>query len=408
VTVETPPPSPLGSRLTLAADRIVTVAGEEFAPGWVEIAGDRVVAVGRGCAEGAHPVPVSGTIVPGFVDIHAHGALGHDFVSADAAGIQAIRDHHLRRGTTMLMATVATAPLEALLERLRFLRPFVAEGLLAGVHLEGPYLAPERRGAHDPALLRHPDVGEIRELLAEAAGTLRMLTLAPELPGAARAVELLTEADVVVAVGHTACTSDQATAAFNRGARVLTHAFNGMPPLHHREAGPLGAAMVDDRVTLELILDSHHVGTEAAELLRRVADRRLALVSDAMAATGLGDGSYRVAGSAVVVRDGIATLADGSSLAGSTITIADGFTRLRHVHGASWADAVAASALTPPHAVGLGGSGLRAGDRADLVVLRAGRVAGVMLAGRWIVAPATAEPARPAAPAPSGRSRPAG
>jgi N-acetylglucosamine-6-phosphate deacetylase len=387
MTASTQAPPDTSSRLVLAADRVVTATGAELAPGWIEITCGKVAAVGAGRPARGVAEPVSGTIVPGFVDMHAHGALGHDFVSAADDSIHAIRQHHARRGTTTLMATVATAPIETMLERVRFLRPYVAAGLLAGIHLEGPYLAPERRGAHDPSLLRHPDAAEIRELLAEAAGTLRMVTLAPELPGSPEAVEMLVAAGVTVAVGHTACTAEQARAAFDAGASVLTHAFNGMPPLHHREAGPLGVALVDQRVTVELILDGHHVGYEAAELVRRVAHGRLALVSDAMSAAGLGDGNYRVAGSAVVVRNGIAMLADGSSLAGSTITVADAFARLRDAHGASWADGAAATSLTPTRAVGVAASGLREGEPADLVLVNGGAVAGVMRAGQWVVEP---------------------
>jgi phosphotransferase system enzyme I (PtsI) len=182
MTASTQAPPDTSSRIVLAAGRVVTASGAELAPGWLEITCAKVAAVGAGRPASGGTEPVSGTIVPGFVDMHAHGALGHDFVSADDDGIHAIRRHHARRGTTTLMATVATAPIETMLERVRFLRPYVAAGLLAGIHLEGPYLAPERRGAHDPGLLRHPDGAEIRELLAEAAGTLRMVTLAPELP----------------------------------------------------------------------------------------------------------------------------------------------------------------------------------------------------------------------------------
>lgn len=371
------------SRTVLRADRVVADSAV-LSPGWVAIEEGLITDYGQGNPTSAVRDRIAGTIVPGFVDVHAHGAAGADFGSADEAGIGAIVEHHARCGTTTLVASVATAPLDVLEQRVRNLRLFVERGILAGIHLEGPYLSPQRRGAHDIELLRHPEPAEMQRLLDAGAGTIRMVTIAPELPGAEVVIRSMVAQGVTVALGHTACTAEEARAAIEWGATVLTHAFNGMPSLHHREPGPLGVALVDDRVTVELILDGHHVGTEAAEIIRRVAVGRLALVSDAMAATGLGDGEYRIAGSPVVVRDGVAMLADGSSLAGSTITIADGFQRLMDVHGAGFAEAVMASSETPARALGLPRPGIWVGAPADLVVLQGSAVEGVMRAGTWL------------------------
>lgn len=371
------------SRTVLRADRVVADSAV-LSPGWAAIEEGLITDYGQGNPTSAVSDRIAGTIVPGFVDVHAHGAAGADFGSADEAGIGAIVEHHARCGTTTLVASVATAPLDVLEQRVRNLRLFVERGILAGIHLEGPYLSPQRRGAHDIELLRHPEPAEMQRLLDAGAGTIRMVTIAPELPGAEVVIRSMVAQGVTVALGHTACTAEEARAAIEWGATVLTHAFNGMPSLHHREPGPLGVALVDDRVTVELILDGHHVGTEAAEIIRRVAVGRLALVSDAMAATGLGDGEYRIAGSPVVVRDGVAMLADGSSLAGSTITIADGFQRLMDVHGAGFAEAVMASSETPARALGLPRPGIWVGAPADLVVLQGSAVERVMRAGTWL------------------------
>lgn len=371
--------------IVLAPDGVL--AGSTILPsGWVRVHGGVIVEVGAGDApEGAQRY--AGILVPGFVDVHTHGALGHDFGSADTEGIRAAIAHHVRRGTTTLVASVATAPLDVLAERVATLGALVRNGEIAGIHLEGPYLSAGHRGAHAMDLLRTPDVDEIRRLLEIAPGTVRMVTIAPELPGARDVIRFLVSEGVTVAIGHTSCTARRAQVAFDWGATMVTHAYNGMPSLHHREAGPLGAAIVDDRVTVELILDGHHVGREAVEVIRRAAGTRLALVSDAMAATGLGDGEYSIAGSPVVVRDGVAMLSDGSSLAGSTITLADGLGRLLMEHGASLTQAVAAATTTPAAALRLPEPFIRRGSPADLVLLRGAVLSGVMRGGRWVSPP---------------------
>lgn len=371
------------NRVLIEADSIVGADGG-IGAGWIEIAGETIAAIGTGPAGREPDERVRGTIVPGFVDIHAHGALGFDFGSASDDGVGAIVDHHASRGTTRMMASVATAPLETLERSIAALRPQVENGTLLGIHLEGPYLSHAHRGAHNPALLRRPDVAEMRRLLAAGRGAIRMVTIAPELEGAEQVIRLLVEANVVVAIGHSSCDAETAKAAFGWGATVVTHLFNGMPGLHHRAPGLVGAALVDDRITVELILDGHHVSLEAAEIVRRTAQGRLALVSDSMAATGLGDGEYGIGGSAVRVRDGVAMLADGSSLAGSTSTVSDGFRTLGEVLHSPLAAAVDAGSNTAALAIGATDAGLRSGSRADLVVLDGARVARVMRRGAWL------------------------
>jgi N-acetylglucosamine-6-phosphate deacetylase len=350
--------------------------------GWLEI--DDGIVVDRGPGEratGSRDGALA-AVIPGFVDIHAHGALGHDVGSTDAAGLAAVVGYHAARGTTSLVASVATAPLAALHEAVAFLRPFVENGDLAGTHLEGPYLSPLRRGAHNPALLREPRIDEVRGLVDAGAGTLRMITVAPELSGAEESIRWLAAHGVVVAVGHSDADAAAARAAFGWGATVVTHLFNGMRPLHHRDPGLVGAALADDRVTVELILDGQHVAAEAAEIVRRSAAGRLALVSDSMSATGCGDGDYDLAGSAVRVSNGVATLVVGDSLAGSTSTVSTGFGIL-HETGTPLPEAVAITSTTPARALGLA-EPLAVGSPADLLVVDGGRVERVMRRGAWL------------------------
>lgn len=374
--------------VTLVADGVVrgaAVAG----PGWVRVVDGRIAATGDGVPPADADAPgeqvrVAGVLAPGFVDIHHHGALGHDYGSASADEVAAAAEHHRRRGSTTLCASVATAPLDALERRVALLGELVADGLFAGIHLEGPYLDAGHRGCHAPDLLRRPSVAELRRLVGAARGGLRMVTLAPELPGALDAVRFLVAEGVTVAVGHTSCTADQARAAFDAGATVLTHAFNGMPALHHRAPGPLGAALFDDRVTIELILDGHHVAPEPARVLATVAPERLALVSDAMAATGLGDGAYEIGGSAVVVTDSVARATSNGSLAGSTVAVADAVAAAVEVLGLDLPAAVASASAVPARAVGLDAPALVVGAPADLVVVEGGRVTRVLRAGRFL------------------------
>jgi N-acetylglucosamine-6-phosphate deacetylase len=373
----------------LQLDRLVTAEGDHGGA-WLVVDDGRVVRAGSAgttpAGLGALPVErIAGIAVPGFVDQHVHGALGRDFGSVDQEGAREIAAHHHRSGSTRLVASIATAALPDMERALRTLAPLVADGTLAGLHLEGPWLSPARRGAHRSSLLRSPTASDVETLRAAGGDALRMVTLAPELPGADAAIAALVAAGVTVALGHSDCTATEAHAAIDAGARVATHVFNGMRPLHHREPGLAGAALADDRVSVELILDGQHVARDAAEIVRRCADGRLVLVSDAMAATGWSDGAYEIAGSSVVVADGVARLADGTSLAGSTGTVAEGFARLVREHGVPLAEAVTASSAASARALGLAGVGLGVGDRADLVVLDADhRVTRVMRAGGWL------------------------
>jgi len=262
---------------------------------------------------------------------------------------------------------------------------------VAGVHLEGPWLAAPRCGAHDRCHLRDPEPAEIDALLAAGEGAIRMVTLAPELPGSAAAIARLLDADVVVALGHTDATYEQARAAIRRGATVGTHLFNAMRPVHQREPGPALALLADPRVTVELIADGVHLHPALVDHIVEAAwPNRVALISDATAAAGLGDGPVRLGAVDVEVASGAARVRGTSTIAGGTATMDALFRsavqRLGSTDDALTA-AVAMTSTTPARAVGLNGVGnLRPGLAADLVVLNGDlQVYRVMSAGEWEV-----------------------
>jgi N-acetylglucosamine-6-phosphate deacetylase len=267
---------------------------------------------------------VSGSASAGaaYVDLHCHGALGHSFDNADAGGVAAAVGFHESAGTGSMLLSLVSAPLDVMIKRIAELRAIVPSlPPVAGLHLEGPFLAPARRGAHDPTALTPPTTDAVRRLIEAGAGIVRQVTIAPELPGAMATIDVLVEAGVTVAVGHTEADYDTAATAFARGARLLTHAFNAMPGLHHRAPGPVGAALDHGEVVLEVIADTQHVHPSLLRALFAAAPERVAIVTDAMSATGLGDGEYELGGLAVTVSGGRPVLAGTDTLAGSTLTM---------------------------------------------------------------------------------------
>lgn len=291
----------------------------------------------------------------GFIDIHTHGAAGYSYDDAADDEILAALDLHRAHGTAASLLSLVSAPVDRLAQRLVELRPLVERRPeILGVHLEGPFLAPARRGAHDPQALVHPAPNAVETLLEAGEGVIRQVTIAPELPGADDAITRLTEAGVVVAVGHTEADYDAAAAAFDRGASLLTHAFNAMPGLGHREPGPLGAALSQDHVAVEVIADGVHVHPVLLKTLFSAAAGRVVLVSDSMAATGLGDGDYRLGGLAVQVSGGVPLLAETGTLAGSTLTL-DRAVEVAVAAGVDPEAALAAATTTPARVLGLAG-----------------------------------------------------
>jgi len=278
--------------LVVRGARVLTPA-EELADAWVAVAEGRIAEVGDGEPPQAGEVVSGAVVAPGFLDLHVHGGGGDDFMSGDAAACERAARFHARHGTTGLLATTMSASREALLGALRAIAA-AADPIILGAHLEGPWLSEKRRGAQPAEHLRAPDPGELAALLG--AGPLRMVSLAPELPGALDAVAAIAAAGAVPALAHTDATYEEAVAAIEAGARHAVHVFNGMRPLHHREPGVLGAVL-EAGVTCELILDGNHVHPAAARLLHRLkgADETV-LITDAIAATGMPDGEHSLGG----------------------------------------------------------------------------------------------------------------
>lgn len=357
------------------ADLLITgarvVSGGAALPGWIRFGGGRVLARGTGAPpphDGAVLDAAGRLLTPGFVDIHVHGGGGTD-ASEGSAALPALLAAHRAHGTTRTVLSLVSAPVAELVVALRALAPLVrADPLLLGVHLEGPFISPDARGAHDPSALTAPTPEEVAALVDAADGTLAQVTIAPERPGALEAIAAFLQGGVRVAVGHTTADLATAAAAFDAGASLLTHTFNAMPVLAHREPGPIGAALERPGVVLELIADGLHVHPIVIAALFRMAPGRVALITDAMAAAGVGDGEYRLGPLDVVVQGGAARLANGS-LAGSTLTL-DMAIRTAVAAGVPLAEAVRAATETPARALGRPDLGtLEVGSPADAVLL---------------------------------------
>jgi N-acetylglucosamine-6-phosphate deacetylase len=364
--------------------------------GVVEVVGDLLGYVGpRTGWDGAAPEP-AGLLVPGFVDIHCHGGGGHAVTTSDRAEIAAVAAHHLARGTTSLLASLVSAPTATIAAQVSAIADVVDVGSpIVGSHLEGPWLSRARCGAHDPAALAAPDAGDARAWLDAGRGTVRMVTLAPELPGAEVVATLLEDAGVIAAHGHTdADAGSFADALRSRRTPVVTHLFNGMPPLHHRAPAAPGAALdalARGAATVELIADGVHLADETVAMVFAVdPGGHVVLVSDAMAAAGLPDGDFELGSLAVRVTDGVARIAETStnsgSIAGGTSHLADLVHRCVTVIGLDPVAVVDAASRTPAALLGLTDRGsLATGLRADVLALTDDwRVGRVMRSGAWV------------------------
>jgi N-acetylglucosamine-6-phosphate deacetylase len=329
------------------------------------LAGDVDVADGA-IAGVALAGPGRGIAVPGLVDLQVNGFGGVDFAAADAEGYRRAGEALLASGVTAFQPTLITAPEADLVAALGEVPPTPIGPRLLGVHLEGPFLSPRRLGAHPAEARRDPDPALLTRLLD--AGPVGYMTLAPELPGALELIDLLHARGIVVSCGHTDATAAEAGVAFDRGVGTITHVFNAMRPLSHRDPGIVGAALTREEVIVQAILDGHHLAEETARVVWRAAAGRVALVSDAIAATGLGNGRSRLGDVTVVVDDGVVRREDGV-LAGSVLTMLQAVRNL-HALDVPLVDAVAAATSVPARVLGRDDVGtLRPGGAADLVVL---------------------------------------
>ena len=392
----------------LSAGHVVT-PDAVLSPGWIRLAGSRIDAIGPGEPPAAPGLPVTSLrgrwVLPGFVDMHVHGGGGASFTAGTAEDARRAAEFHRRNGSTTMLASLVTAPLADLEARAAMLAGLAREGVIAGLHLEGPFLAAARCGAQDPRYMIAPDVAAFDRLLAMAAGWLRVITLAPELPGATDLITAAARAGVIAAVGHTDATADVTAAAVDAGASHATHLFNGMRPLHHREPGPVGALLDRDEVSCEVIADGVHLHDTAIRLVARAAGpARLVLITDAMAAAGMPDGRYQLGSMRVDVAGGVARLAadagpggDAGSggdaglrvpgaIAGSTATMAS-VVRRAVAAGLPVIDVAAAASTNPARVLGLADrtGALCPGLDADLVVCdEAFGLRAVMRRGEWV------------------------
>ncbi|MCG2624004.1 amidohydrolase family protein [Arthrobacter sp. I2-34] len=386
--------------------RIVT-DGQVIEDGLLAYAGERIVYAGpatgfdtTGWAE--RELPAGAILLPGLIDLHCHGARGGDFTSGSNEAIRTAVDFLHRSGTTTLLASTVTAPRDELIDAMERLAPLAQEGLIAGIHAEGPFLSPVRSGAHQRGHLAAPDPGLVDELLNASQGQLRSMTYAPELAGAEELVDLLTARGINPSLGHTDCDAATAAAALARAAEGLapagfdgyssrptvTHLFNAMPPSHHRSPGPAAASLraaKAGQAVVELISDGVHLDPQTVlTVFDLIGAENVALVSDSCAATGSPDGRYTLGGSEVTVADGVATV-DGV-LAGGTSTLLD-VLRRTVAAGVPLADAVTAATTVPASLLALMDEvgSLHPGYSADVLVATSGlELVAVLRQGQWL------------------------
>jgi N-acetylglucosamine-6-phosphate deacetylase len=327
--------------------------------GDVEVEDGRITAVGLAGAG-------RGVAVPGFVDLQVNGFGGVDFLDADAGGYRRAGDALLETGVTAYLPTLITSPEEQIVAAMREVPLGDSRPRILGMHLEGPFLSPSRLGTHEASARRDPDAALLERLLD--AGPVRLMTLAPELAGAEALIDRLLERGITVSLGHSDATAEQANAAFDRGARSVTHLFNAMRPFLHRDPGLVGAALARDDVVVSIILDGIHLAPETARVAWRAAAGRLGLVTDAITAAGVADGSYSLGNIDVEVHEGTVRGPDGV-LAGSVLTMIEAVRNL-HALDVSLEDAVGAATTTPARVLGDPDLGrIAVGLPADLVVL---------------------------------------
>lgn len=344
-------------------------------PACVAVSDGVILGVAAGETYGDVPPDVvlpSGVLVPGLVDMQINGCFGVDFVAADPAGWAEVSARLPETGVTSFVPTFITAPVPDLVAGLRRTAALPADlggARVLGVHVEGPFLSAARHGAHDPALLRDPTQEAVEALIDAAPGLLRMHTLAPERPGALAAIRRLVDAGVLVSVGHSDATAEQTEAAADAGARLVTHLFNAMRPLHHREPGVVGQGLTDPRLTCGLIADLHHVAAPICRLAFAAAPGRIVLVTDAVAAAGMPPGTYDLGGQQVSVDPlGLPRRSDGT-IAGSGLRLDAAIANVVAA-GVDLRSAVDAASRLPADILGRPDLGrIEAGGTADLVWL---------------------------------------
>ena len=359
----------------------VYTGDERLENGCVVIKGNRIHAVNKeeimDLGAEVFLFPAGYKLVPGFIDVHIHGAAGADVMDGEPGALHTIAEALPAEGTTAFLATTMTQQPERIECALSTVKEYrrkhekVGQAEVLGVHLEGPFLSPKRAGAQPVEHMRHPDIEQFRAWQEAAGGAIRLVTVAPELPGALAFIRYVRDSGVTVSVGHSDATSAQVREAADAGITHATHLFNAMRGLHHREPGVAGAVLLHDGIAAELIVDGIHAVPDMIRLAWRMkGTERLLLVTDAMRAKCLGSGTYELGGQSVTVRDGQAMLADGT-LAGSIVRMSEAFANVRAFTGCTLVDAVQMAAVNPAKQIGVfdrKGS-ITPGKDADLVVL---------------------------------------
>ena len=366
--------------LVISAPRVVS-GGAVLGPAAVAVSDGVVVGVAEGTAYAGRPADVrlpTGLLSPGLVDLQVNGCFGVDLVDADLEEWATVRRRLPETGVTAFLPTFITAPVPELVRALRrtaTLQPALANGSgtfgarVLGVHVEGPFLSPRWRGAHNANWLCDPEPAAVQALLTAAPGLLRVHTLAPELPGALDAIRRFAAAGVLVSVGHSNATATEVEAAADAGARMVTHLFNAQRPLHHREPGVVGQGLVDPRLSCGLIADLHHVAGPVCRLAFQAAPGRVVLVTDAVAAAGMPPGRYVLGGQEVVVDAGGLPLRADGTISGSGLRL-DGAVANVVAEGVDMLTALDAATRLPADLIGRPDLGrIAPGAAADLVWL---------------------------------------
>jgi N-acetylglucosamine-6-phosphate deacetylase len=365
----------------ITAPRLITAgaASRILTPGYVEVTGDRVTAVAQGQPPRAPDIALpAGVLLPGFVDLQVNGYFGEEFLSAEADGWATVTSRLPQTGTTALLPTFITSPPGVLAAAFRTASALIPPrgsrppgARLLGVHAEGPFISPARKGAHNAAWIAEPTPAAVAELIEAGQGVLRLVTLAPELPGAMAAITTLTEAGVLVSVGHSDATARQVEQAADHGARMVTHLFNAQRPLHHREPGVAGQALADPRLTSGLIADLHHVSAQVCLVAFHAAPGRICAVTDAAACAGMPPGRYKLGGEPIELPpgDGEPPVRWDGTLAGSGLRMDAAVANMVKA-GIGLAEAVAAASRIPADLIGRPDLGrIEPGAAADLAWL---------------------------------------
>lgn len=342
------------------------VDGSLLGDTWIESSDGVITSLNSGIHSNPDTT-TDGVLIPGFVDIHCHGGGGYYFSASSPESIGAAINAHKKTGTTSLVASLVSESIDDLKAQIQRLVPFYNRGEIVGIHLEGPYLSHVRCGAHEPALLIEPTVKQIKELVALGQGSIKMITIAPELNGAQEAIKYLASVGVIAAIGHTEGDFQDASAATDNGASVVTHFLNAMNK-ENTEGSIANFVINDPRLAVELIVDGHHLSFQKVQEIYASIGDRIIMVSDAMAAAGNGDGNYTIGALPVEVKDGVARLVSNQKLAGSTLTISHAFANLINHCGLSLEQAVHATSTQPAKAFGLKDRGsIAVGMRADFL-----------------------------------------